>query len=200
MSVNFTGSAKIVYKSPKEFEQIIKGMKEVGAYPKYSFNDKVTSKLPMYSHSANTCSILAVNDTMVHLAPEPQFTGRDLFKKVSDFLKREKDEKGDITAILIGGKAKDSESWNLFTELGNLLEKYDADFTMLCGKNDKCKKGLDHLCKNGDTFIFTQEYNPHLEKAIKENTNLTSEGMENVLDNFYDVTWYMPKHEFIIDK
>ena len=200
MSVNFTGSAKIVYTSPKAFEEMIKGMKEVGPYPRYRFENKVTSTLPMYSQNANTCTILSVNDTMVHLAPEPEFTGRNLFQKISEFLKREKDEKGDLTAMLIGGKANDKGSWNLFSELGNLLEKYDADFTMLCGKNKRCDKGLDHLCKKGDTFIFTQEYNPILEKTIKENPNLTSDGMQNILDSFYDVTWYMPKHKFIIDK
>lgn len=200
MVVNFTGSAKIIYKSPDEFNKMISGMKEVGACPHYRFADKVTSKLPMYSHSANTCSILAVNDTMVHLAPEPEFTGRNLFQKIGDFLKQEKDKNGDLTAVLIGGKNNDNGSWNLFTEIGNLLEKYGADFTMLCGKNEKCGKGLDALAKKGDTFIFTQEYNPELAKIIKEKPNLTSDEMENIMDSFYDVTWFMPKHKFVIDK
>ena len=72
MSLNIQAPIKIVYKNPKEFDKLVssKGMKEVGTFPHYSFGNKVTSTTPMYSQYANTCSILDINDTMVHLAPE----------------------------------------------------------------------------------------------------------------------------------
>ena len=151
MSVNFNGVAKIKYQNPKEFRNTIKKLQaqEVCPFPKYCFHNKVTSSKPMYSQYANTCSILDINDTMVHLAPE--FRTHNLMDKIADLVKKEKAEKGDVTAFIIGGKSL------------NILDKEGTDFSMICGKQDKPRHALDSLCKDGDTFIFTQEHSPKLE-------------------------------------
>ena len=197
MTINFTGFAKIKYQSPKEFEQTMKALKakEVCPCPKYSFHNKVTSNKPMYSQYANTCSILDINDTMVHLAPELR-TG-NLMQKISDLIKKEKAEKGDVTAFIIGGKSQDKGSFNLFNDIANVLDKEGVDFSMLCGKQDKPKNALDSLCKSGDTFIFTQEYNPQLEQLVKENKSITGDGLQKIFELFYDFVEISPKHEII---
>lgn len=197
MSVNFTGSAKILYKSPQAFEELVKSVnaREVGVFPNYSISNKVTASSPKYSQYANTCSILDVNDTMVHLAPEMR--GRNFIQKLTDLVKKEKDERGDLTAMVIGGKVNRPESEGLFYEIGNLLDKEGADFSMIGLKNANSSKGLDSVCKNGDTFVFTQEYNPALEKVIKENKSLTPAGLKKVFERFYDYIEISPKHEII---
>lgn len=197
MSINFTGSAKIKYVSPKDFEKLItsKKMKEVGAFPHYTFNDKVKSKGPMYSQYANTCSILDINDTMVHLAPE--YRTHNLIDKITDLVKKEKAEKGDVTAFIIGGKSQDKGSFNLFNDIANILDREGTDFSMICGKQEKPKHALDSLCKDGDTFIFTQEYSPKLEQFVKENKSLTGAGLKKVFELFYDFVEISPKHQII---
>lgn len=197
MSVNFTGSAKILYQTPKEFEALInsKKMKEVGAWPNYAFSNRVTSKGPMYSQYANTCSILDINNTMVHLAPE--FRERNLLGKIADLIRKKKDETGDVTAFIIGGRTNDKASFNLFNDIGNVLEKEGADFSMICGKGDKPKFALDSLCKDGDTFIFTQINNPEFTKNIKNNNNLTPDGLQKVFERFYEFIEISPKHQII---
>ena len=198
MSLNIQAPIKIVYKNPKEFDKLVssKGMKEVGTFPHYSFCNKVTSITPMYSQYANTCSILDINDTMVHLAPEQRT--HNLLEKIADLIKKEKDEKGVANAFIIGGKVNDNKSFGLFCEIGNVLEKEGADFSMLCGKNDTPKGALDSLCKNGDTFVFTQEYNPELETLVKNEKNPTSERLQSILEKFYNIMEISPNH--IIEK
>lgn len=196
--LNIHAPIKIVYKTPKEFEKLIsaKNMKEVGVFPHYSFSDRVTSSSPKFSQYANTCSILDVNDTMVHLAPEQRT--HNLLEKIADLIKKEKDEKGVADAFIIGGKVNDNKSFGLFCEIGNVLEKEGADFSMLCGKGDTPKGALDSLCKNGDTFVFTQEYNPELENLVKNEKNPTSERLQTIFEKFYNIIEISPKH--IIEK
>ena len=198
MSLNMYTPIKIIYKNPKEFEKLVssKGMKEVGTFPYYSFCNKVTSTTPMYSQRANTCSILDINDTMVHLAPEQRT--HNLLEKIADLIKKEKNEKGVANAFIIGGKVNDNKSFGLFCEIGNVLEKEGADFSMLCGKNDTPKGALDSLCKNGDTFVFTQEHNPELETLVKNEKNPTSERLQSIFENFYNIMEISPNH--IIEK
>lgn len=197
MSINFNGVAKIKYQSPKEFENTIKKLQaqEVCPFPKYCFHNKVTSSKPMYSQYANTCSILNINDTMVHLAPELRTS--NLMQKITDLIKKEKNEKGDVTAFILGGKTKDKNSFNLFNDIANVLDKEGADFSMICGKQEKPKQALDSLCKDGDTFIFTQEYSPKLEQYVKENKSLTGEGLQKVFELFYDFVEISPKYNII---
>lgn len=197
MSINFNGKIKILYQTPKQFDALIDSKKitEVGVYPNYSIHNMVTSPYPKGSRYANTCSIVSINDSMVHLAPEQR--GRDFVQKLVDFLKKEKAEKGDVTAFVMGGKSGDIESENLFYEIGNLLEKFNANFSMIGLKNSKSAKGLDALAKNGDTFVFTQEYNPELAKVVKENKSLTSEELQKIFERFYDYIEISPNHKII---
>ena len=117
MSINFTGAAKIQYQTPKQFEKTIQNLraKEVCPFPKYCFHNKVISDKPMFSQYANTCSILDINDTMVHIAPETRT--HDLMQKITNLVKREKDEKGDVTAFIIGGQNNDTKSFDLFNDI-----------------------------------------------------------------------------------
>ena len=197
MSVNFNGVAKIKYQNPKEFRNTIKKLQaqEVCPFPKYCFHNKVTSSKPMYSQYANTCSILDINDTMVHLAPE--FRTHNLMDKIADLVKKEKAEKGDVTAFIIGGKSQDKDSFNLFNDIVNILDKEGTDFSMICGKQDKPRHALDSLCKDGDIFIFTQEHSPKLEQFVKENKSLTGDGLQKVFELFYDFVEISPKHKII---
>lgn len=194
MALNIQNPIRIIYKNPREFEKLInnKKMKEVGTFPHYSFANKVTSSSPMYSQYANTCSILDINDTMVHLAPEQRT--HNLLEKIADLVKKEKDEKGVANAFIIGGKVNDNQSFGLFCEIGNVLEKEGADFSMLCGKGDKPKGALDSLCKNGDTFVFTQEYNPELETLVKNEKNPTKERLQSIFEKFYNIMEISPNH------
>ena len=197
MAINFNGTAKILYQSPKQFDALIdsKKIKEVGTYPKYSINSISTSPYPKGSRYANTCSILSINDSMVHLAPEQR--GCNFVQKLSDIIRREKAEKGDVIAFVMGGKSGDVDSENLFYDIGNLLEKFGADFSMIGLKGAKSPKGLDGLAKDGDTFILTQEYNPELEKLVKENKSPTSEMLQQIFERFYDYIEISPNHKFV---
>lgn len=58
-------------------------------------------------------------------------------------------------------------------------------------------KGLDGLAKDGDTFILTQEYNPELEKLVKENKSPTSEMLQQIFERFYDYIEISPNHKFV---
>src|SRR5574344_2328041 len=198
MSISFRGSANIKYTSPKEFDSMVNksNMQEVGVYPKYRLRDSVTSAKPMFSKYANTCSIVSVNDTMLHLAPELRCY--KFIDRFTDLVKKQKDEKGDVTAFVLGGRVNDKESFELFNDIGNVLEKEGADFSMICGKFDPKNKpamDLDALCQNKDTFTFTQENNRELENFVKENKSLTSDGFKKVFEKFYNFVEISPKHK-----
>jgi len=198
MTINFKGTATISYKSPKEFDKIVNenNAKEVGIFPQYTYKHRVSSNDSMYTKNANTCSILQVNDTMLHLAPE--IRSYRLMDDISDLVKSKFDKTGDVTAIIIGGQACDKESFNLFNDIGNVLEKEGADFSMLCGKNIHSKNGRDALCKlDKDTFIFTQEDSPNFEELVKQNKSLTPDGLKRVFEMFYSYVDISPKHKII---
>ena len=197
MYINFTGAARIQYQSPKQFEKTIQNLhaQEVCPFPKYCFHNKVTSDKPMFSQYANTCSILDINDTMVHLAPETRT--HDLMQKITNLVKKEKDEKGDVTAFIIGGQNNDTKSFDLFNDIGNVLDKEGVDFSMICGKRDSARSGRDALLKNGDTFIFTQENNPQMSRFIEQNKSLTGDGLKKVFELFYDIVELAPNHKIV---
>ena len=121
----------------------------------------------------------------------------DSMKKITNLIKKEKDEKGDVTAFIIGGQNNDTKSFDLFNDIGNVLDKEGIDFSMICGKNEKSRKGRDALLKNGDTFIFTQENNPQMSNFIEENKSLTGDGLKKVFELFYDIVDFSPKHKII---
>lgn len=191
--MNFNPISQIIYKTPKEFEKLSSKAIEVGTFPHYTFFNKVTSTYPKRSQYAKTCDILVVNDTMVHLAPE--LRGRNLVQDLSNFIRREKAEKDKVNAFVIGGRVDDKDSYTLFCDIGNTLEKEGADFSMICGKNENSKNGLDSLYHDGDKFVFTQEYNPTLEKEIKANKNPDSNFLQQIFEKFYDIIEISPKHK-----
>ena len=185
---------EIIYRTPREFERFInsKKMKEVGNFPHYSFKDKVTSQQPMYSQYANTCTILNVNDTLVHLAPEQR--GRNLLDELANLVKKEQAEKGYASGFMIGGQRNDEASYALSCDIATELDRHGVDFSMICGKINTPKHALDSLCKDGDRFIFTQEHNPELEKLVKEEKNPTSDRLQAIFQKFFDIIDISPNH------
>ncbi len=198
MSVNFQGNMKIKYMDPKEFEKMISArkVKEVCAFPSWSIDRQATMSNPMYSQGANTCSILNINDTMVHIPPEGR--PHNLLEKVTKLINRKKSESDEVNAFIIGGRTHDRDSFNLFNDIGNTLEKEGVDFSMLCGKHKEPRWGLDSLCKDGDTFVFTQKGNPELEKTVRENKDFSASKLEEIFQKFYDIIEISPKHDIII--
>lgn len=194
--ISFKGKAQIYYTPYTKFvEKVRYGAKEIGIPGKYGFADRVVSDLPMFTMDANTCSVLAVNDMMVHLAPEREEAY--LVDKIADFLKEQKDKIGDLTAFLIGGKSRkiDGKSANLFMSIANQLEKFGADYSMICGKT--MDLFMDHLYKDKNKFVFTQQYNEGLaEFAAQE--EMTPDGFKDILKYYYDEVKISPKHEIIV--
>ena len=198
MSINTVKKAFISYISPNEFKQLAnqRGVaRMVGRPERYCFEERVSSKLPMYSLDANTCSILSVNDTMMHLAPE-----RDdvrLMDKLSDFLKEQRDLCGDLNAVLIGGKAPNlyRKSTELYSGIANLLEKEHADYTMICGKQlDLC---MDNLYQSGNSFKFTQTGNVGLEELSHE-ADLTPKRIKEILKYYFKDVKISKKHDLTL--
>lgn len=193
MSVNFTGKAQIMYVPPKEFKTLLdKTVIEVGRPERYHFEERRASALPMFSKDANTCSMLAVNDTLMHLAPEREDVR--LFDKLSDFLKEQKDKCGDLTAVLIGGKAPNlyRPSTELYTGIANLLEKEGADYSMICGK--QLDLFLDDVYKEGNSYRFTQKGNVGLEELVQEK-DITPKRLKEILKYYYRDVKISRKHD-----
>ena len=193
MSINFQGKARISYTSPSEFKNLVRnGVREVGFPERYWFEKKVSSKEPMFTRDANTCSILAVNDTLMHLAPERE--DYLLFDKLTDFLKEQKDTHGDLTAVLIGGKAPNlsMQSAQLYSGIANVLEKERADYSMMCGKT--LDLFMDDLYKDGSNYKFTQQGNIGLEEFAQDKT-LTPKKFIEILKYYYKDVKISPKHD-----
>ncbi|MCR5265184.1 MAG: hypothetical protein K6E29_01150 [Cyanobacteria bacterium RUI128] len=193
MSVNFTGKAQIMYVPPKEFKTLLdKTVIEVGRPERYHFEERRASALPMFSKDANTCSMLAVNDTLMHLAPEREDIR--LFDKLSDFLKEQKDKYGDLTAVLIGGKAPNlcRPSTELYSGIANLLEKEGADYSMICGK--QLDLFLDDIYKDGNNYKFTQKGNIGLEELLQEK-DITPKRLKEILKYYYRDVKISRKHD-----
>ena len=186
----------ISYIPPKDFSKLLdKTVREVGRPEMYHFEERVTGTFPMFSKDANTCSILSVNDTMMHLAPE-----RDdpkLFDKLTDFLREQKDKYGSLSAVLLGGKAPDlfSSSTKLYTGIANVLEKEGADYSMICGK--KLDLFLDDLYKNGNSYKFTQKGNIGLEE-LTQGKDLTPKQLKEILKYYYRDVKISVKHDLIV--
>ena len=197
MSLNFTGIANIKYLPPQKFNEMIntKKVKEVCAFPNWSIDRQATMKKPMYSQGANTCSILAIGDTMVHIPPETR--PQNFIEKLVNLINKEKEKNDDLSAFIIGGRKNDNDSFNLFNDIGNVLEKENVDFSMLCGKGKEPRFGVDSLCKDGDTFIFTQNRNDNLEKEIRTNKDFSPSKLEEIFQKFYDIIEISPKHTII---
>lgn len=193
MSINFTGNAQISYLSPKEFKTLLnKTVVEVGRPERYCFEEKRASQFPMFSKDANTCSMLAVNDTLMHLAPEREDI--HLFDKLSDFLKEQKDKTGDLTAILIGGKAPNlsKQSAELYTNIANILERENADYSMICGK--QLDLFMDDLYKDGNKYQFTQQGNIGLEELVQE-PDISPKRLKEILKYYYKDVKISKKHD-----
>ena len=198
MSTNFTGKARITYLPPDQFKMLAnpRGFaRSVGRPYIYCFEEKVCSKQPMYSLDANTCSMLAVNDTLMHLAPEREDVR--LFDKLSDFMKQQKDEYGDLTAVLIGGKAPNlyRPSTELYTGIANVLEREGADYSMICGK--QLDLFLDDLYKEGNTYTFTQKGNIGLEELLQEK-DITPKRLKEILKYYYRDVKISKKHDLFV--
>lgn len=192
MTINFTGKANISYLSPKKFNSLIdKTVIEVGRPERYWFEEQRTSLNPMFSKDANTCSMLIVNDTMMHLAPERE--DFRLMDKLSDFMKEQKDKYGDLTALLIGGKAPklSKQSAELYSNIANVLEKEKADYSMICGKT--IDLFMDNVYKNGNHYTFTQQGNVGLEELVQEK-DITPKKMKEILKYYYKDVKISKKH------
>ena len=192
MTINFTGKANISYLSPKKFNSIIdKTVIEVGRPERYWFEEQRTSLNPMFSKDANTCSMLIVNDTMMHLAPERE--DFRLMDKLSDFMKEQKDKYGDLTALLIGGKAPklSKQSAELYSNIANVLEKEKADYSMICGKT--MDLFMDNVYKNGNHYTFTQQGNVGLEELVQEK-DITPKKLKEILKYYYKDVKISKKH------
>lgn len=196
MAINFTGKAYISYLSPRKFNNLIdKTVVEVGRPERYWFEERRTSLNPMFSKDANTCSMLIVNDTMMHLAPEHE--DYRLMDKLSDFMKEQKDNKGDLTALLIGGKAPNlsRQSAELYSNIANVLEKENADYSMICGKT--MDLFMDNVYKNGNRYTFTQQGNVGLEELVQEE-DLTPKRLKEILKYYYKDVKISKKHDLVI--
>lgn len=192
MTINFTGKANISYLSPKKFNSLIdKTVIEVGRPERYWFEEQRTSLNPMFSKDANTCSMLIVNDTMMHLAPERE--DFRLMDKLSDFMKEQKDKYGDLTALLIGGKAPklSKQSAELYSNIANVLEKEKADYSMICGKT--MDLFMDNVYKNGNHYTFTQQGNVGLEELVQEK-DITQKKLKEILKYYYKDVKISKKH------
>ena len=192
MTINFTGKANISYLSPKKFNSLIdKTVIEVGRPERYWFEERRTSINPMFSKDANTCSMLIVNDTMMHLAPERE--DFRLMDKLSDFMKEQKDKYGDLTALLIGGKAPklSKQSAELYSNIANVLEKEKADYSMICGKT--MDLFMDNVYKNGNHYTFTQQGNVGLEELVQEK-DITPKKLKEILKYYYKDVKISKKH------
>ncbi len=192
MTINFTGKANISYLSPKKFNSLIdKTVIEVGRPERYWFEEQRTSLNPMFSKDANTCSMLIVNDTMMHLAPERE--DFRLMDKLSDFMKEQKDKYGDLTALLIGGKAPklSKQSAELYSNIANVLEKEKADYSMICGKT--MDLFMDNVYKNGNHYTFTQQGNVGLEELVQEK-DITPKKLKEILKYYYKDVKISKKH------
>ena len=185
----------ISYVTPNDFSKLIdRTVKEVGRPERYHFEEKVTGNFPMFTKDANTCSILAVNDTLMHLAPE-----RDdprLFDKLTDFLREQKDKYGSLSAVLLGGKAPNlcGMSTRLYSGIANVLEKERADYSMICGKT--IDLFLDDLYKNGSSYKFTQRGNVGLEE-LTQGKDLTPKQLKEILKYYYRDVKISRKHDLI---
>ena len=192
MTINFTGKANISYLSPKKFNSLIdKTVIEVGRPERYWFEEQRTSLNPMFSKDANTCSMLIVNDTMMHLAPERE--DFRLMDKLSDFMKEQKDKYGDLTALLIGGKAPklSKQSAELYSHIANVIKKEKADYSMICGKT--MDLFMDNVYKNGNHYTFTQQGNVGLEELVQEK-DITPKKMKEILKYYYKDVKIYKKH------
>lgn len=186
----------ISYMTPTNFSKLIDNtVVEVGRPERYHFEEKVTKTCPMYTRDANTCSILAVNDTLMHLAPERE--DFRLFEKLTDFLREQKDKYGSISAILLGGKAPNlyRPSTELYSGIANVLEKEGADYSMICGK--KLDLVVDDLYKNGKDYKFTQKGNIGLEELV-QNPDLTPKLMKEFLKYYYKDVKISKKHNLLV--
>lgn len=197
MTVNLLGKTQISYVSPTKFRSLLnKGVIEVGRPERYCFEERRASlSLPMFSKDANTCSMLAVNDTLMHLAPEREDIR--LFDKLTDFLREQRDKYGRLDAVLIGGKAPNfyKPSTELYSGIANLLERERADYSMICGK--KLDLFMDDLYKDKNSYLFTQQGNLGLEELAQEK-DLTPKKFIGILKSYYRDVKISKKHDLIV--
>ena len=128
---------------------------------------------------------------MMHLAPERE--DFRLMDKLSDFMKEQKDKYGDLTALLIGGKAPklSKQSAELYSNIANVLEKEKADYSMICGKT--MDLFMDNVYKNGNHYTFTQQGNVGLEELVQEK-DITQKKLKEILKYYYKDVKISKKH------
>jgi len=192
MKLNST-SINIIYKNPQEFLGLVKSSdaKEFGVYPHYKFKDKKTLTESGFSQFAKTCSIVLINDEGIHLAPELRESS--LLKNISELAKKVKDTTGILTSFIFGGEAhnQNKDSFELFNDIGNVLDKEGADISVICGK--KFDGSRDALLKDKNNIFITSESNEDLALTLKNN-QLSKEQVEEAFSKYYEVVDISPNH------
>ncbi|MGN1153464.1 MAG: hypothetical protein ACI4S3_05495 [Candidatus Gastranaerophilaceae bacterium] len=172
----------VIYKTPENFRKIVCDNKpiEVCRPPHYRFSDKVTSKNPKVTFDSNSCTIIGVNDTVFHLAPE--IRELNVIDKFRDFLKSEKDKTGDITAFIFGARCPriQKDSFQFAEDLRNVLEKENTDYSAIYGKT--LDGFLDDLYQEKINLYLHKNEMLDLQKCHKKNNIQIQINLSNFLN------------------
>lgn len=192
----------IVIQSPKLFQQTIRNFREVAPCPLYDLRHGVTSIGNKFTLDANTCAILAMNNGkstyLGHFAPE--FKTFNFKQKLNTIVENFKAQTGELFAIITGGfdymnntaNKEAAKSFEQLTEIAEILDKNNAELTIIAGK--KTPYFRENLAVTKNKFILS--YSPqNIEYTVPTknlNPNSSINELENFLDNEYGIVEINP--------
>lgn len=208
----FTPSTKIynpvrdiILQAPKNFEKTIKDFKEVAPFPNYSVKEAVMSTEPKYTKNANTCAILGMSNGKTtylgHFAPE--LHSAKFKEQLEHDVKKMQDETGKLSAVITGGydysigSNQAKTSFDQLAEIGEILDKADANITMIAAKRKPAF--VDDMAITNDKFILSQHDGKLITDVIPElrkcNDRLST---EQALNNYYGIVETDSAHNIFI--